>query len=159
MDNITDIVELLKHYEIQLTPVGDRFMCHCLFHSGDNTPSMCIYPQTNSFYCFGCNQSGDIITLLMKLEKISYTEAVQQLYGAGYEWIKLKKEAQVKTRMDEVYLYRILARNIKRQIQKIKNETNTEQKLLTIRKVLYKYTHNQLEPQNLFQALKEIKQL
>lgn len=45
-----------------LRKVGTRFHTRCIFHS-DDTPSLVIYPETQSFYCFGCLAWGDALNL------------------------------------------------------------------------------------------------
>jgi len=51
------IFTVLKHYGLR----PDRNnMLKCPFHT-DDTASMKIYPQTNTFNCFGCNKNGDAI--------------------------------------------------------------------------------------------------
>lgn len=52
--------------------------CCCPFHS-EKTPSCVIYPDTESFYCFGCGVGGDVITFIMNIEHLSYIEAVRLL--------------------------------------------------------------------------------
>lgn len=45
----------------------------CPFHE-EKTPSFRVY-ENNSFYCFGCGAGGDVITLIMKMENLSFEEA------------------------------------------------------------------------------------
>lgn len=55
----------------------------CPFHE-DDKPSCRIYPETNTFHCFGCNATGDQIEFIEKYEKCSKHEAIlkaQQLCG------------------------------------------------------------------------------
>ena len=63
---------------IQLTKRGGNYVCCCPFHN-EKTPSFTIYPQSNSFYCYGCGEGGDVITFIRKLDGLTYPEAVQQL--------------------------------------------------------------------------------
>ena len=48
------------------------------FHN-EKTPSFYVYPETQSFYCFGCGVGGDVITFIKKIESLSYPEAVKML--------------------------------------------------------------------------------
>ena len=50
----------------------------CLFHK-EKTPSMTYYPQTNTFYCWGCGKSGDVIDIVMCLNNMSFKEAMDFL--------------------------------------------------------------------------------
>jgi len=50
----------------------------CPFHN-EKTPSFTVYPDTQSYYCFGCGQGGDIITFIKNINNLDYIEAVKQL--------------------------------------------------------------------------------
>ena len=50
----------------------------CPFH-GEKTPSFTVYPETESFYCFGCGAGGDVITFIKKIENLDYIDAVRFL--------------------------------------------------------------------------------
>lgn len=54
----------------------DTFKIKCI-HPGDNEPSLVLYPETNSFNCFGCHKSGDNIGLVMFIKNMTYTESVE----------------------------------------------------------------------------------
>lgn len=53
--------DLVKGYGIEINRSG---FCSCPFHE-EKTPSMKIYEK--GFYCFGCNESGDLIKFVQKL--------------------------------------------------------------------------------------------
>lgn len=61
-----------------ITRRGRNNLCLCPFHS-EKTPSFTIFGDTQSFYCFGCGAGGDVITFIMKIENLSYIEAVKLL--------------------------------------------------------------------------------
>lgn len=63
---------------VTLKRAGSSLKCLCPFHS-ERTPSCTIYPDTDSFYCFGCGAGGDVITFIMKIENLDYAEAVKYL--------------------------------------------------------------------------------
>ena len=73
----TDIVELVGSY-VQLKRKGRLYGGLCPFHS-EKTPSFYVYPDTQSFYCFGCGAGGDAITFAKKINSIDYPEAVKML--------------------------------------------------------------------------------
>ena len=75
----TDIVDLVGSY-VQLKRKGRLYGGLCPFHS-EKTPSFYVYPDTQSFYCFGCGAGGDAITFAKKINSISYGEAVKLLAG------------------------------------------------------------------------------
>ena len=73
----TDIVELVGSY-VQLKRKGRLYGGLCPFHS-EKSPSFYVYPDTQSFYCFGCGAGGDAITFTKKINSIDYPEAVKLL--------------------------------------------------------------------------------
>lgn len=71
------IEDLVGRY-IDLRKSGQTFMGRCPFHD-DNNPSFVIYPKTQTFHCFGCWAHGDVISFLMKVEHLSFPEALKAL--------------------------------------------------------------------------------
>lgn len=49
----------------QLKPRGKRLLTNCFLpgHKQDETPSFTVYPDQQSFYCYGCGRGGDVIEL------------------------------------------------------------------------------------------------
>ena len=72
-----DIVEMFRSYA-DVKKRGRTYVCCCPFHS-EKTPSCTIYPESQSFYCFGCGVGGDSITFVRKMENVGYLDAVQIL--------------------------------------------------------------------------------
>lgn len=72
-----DIVDVISSYT-ELKRRGHNQVCLCPFHN-EKTPSMTVFPQTQSFYCFGCGAGGDAITFIKKIENLEYIEAVRLL--------------------------------------------------------------------------------
>ena len=73
----TDIVDVVGNY-VQLKRKGRLYGGLCPFHS-EKTPSFYVYPDTQSFYCFGCGVGGDVIHFVRRINSIDYTEAVKML--------------------------------------------------------------------------------
>lgn len=71
------IVDFIGTY-IHLRKVGNTFIGLCPLHK-ERTPSFVVYPNSNSWYCYGCNIGGDAITLVMKLQELPFIEAVRKL--------------------------------------------------------------------------------
>ena len=50
----------------------------CPFHHED-TPSFHVYTDTQTYYCFGCHEAGNVFSFLMKADNLSFPEAVETL--------------------------------------------------------------------------------
>ncbi len=74
-----DIEEVIGQY-VQLRRRGRTATGLCPFHN-EKTPSFVVYPDTQSFYCFGCGAAGDVINFVRKYNNLGYVEAVKQLAG------------------------------------------------------------------------------
>lgn len=72
-----DIVEVIGGY-IPLTRRGNSFWGRCPFHH-EKTPSFCVNGTDQFFYCFGCHKSGDVITFIMEMESLDFSDAVRYL--------------------------------------------------------------------------------
>lgn len=73
-----DIVDLVTSYGYQLKHTGSDFWCCCPFHN-EKTPSFKVDSSRGSYHCFGCGESGDIFSFVMKQEGLSFYEAIQKL--------------------------------------------------------------------------------
>jgi DNA primase catalytic core len=75
-----NIDTVLKHYRLQPDRNG---MLKCPFHA-DDTASMKIYPNTNTFTCFGCGKNGDVIEFIQLKENCNkHTALVKASELAG----------------------------------------------------------------------------
>lgn len=72
-----DIEELIAPY-VNLSKRGRLKKGLCPFHN-EKTPSFFVYPESQSFYCFGCGAGGDAITFVRRIENLDYVEAVKFL--------------------------------------------------------------------------------
>ena len=91
----TNIEELIGSYT-QLKRAGRTYKGLCPFHS-EKTPSFIVYPDNQSFYCFGCGAGGDAITFVKKINNLDYVEAVKFL--AGRAGMKLPEEDDAQGRL------------------------------------------------------------
>lgn len=72
-----DITDVIGSY-VQLRHRGRTHTGLCPFHS-EKTPSFVVYPETQSYYCFGCGAGGDVITFIRTMNNLGYVEAVKFL--------------------------------------------------------------------------------
>ena len=72
-----DITDVVSSY-VNLKRAGRLYSGRCPFHN-EKTPSFYVYPDTQSFYCFGCGAGGEVITFIKKIENLDYIDAVKFL--------------------------------------------------------------------------------
>ena len=73
----TDVVRIVGEY-IKLRKSGANWSALCPFHK-EKSGSFYLYPATASYYCFGCHEHGDVFTFVMKMENLSFPEAVRSV--------------------------------------------------------------------------------
>lgn len=72
-----DIESVISSY-VNLKRKGKLLGGLCPFHN-EKTPSFYVYPDTQSYYCYGCGNGGDVITFIKNIENIDYVEAIKFL--------------------------------------------------------------------------------
>jgi DNA primase len=73
----TDIVAIIGQY-VALTPAGENLKGVCPFHS-DTKPSMTVSPSKQLYYCFGCGEGGNVFNFVMRMEGLTFGEALREL--------------------------------------------------------------------------------
>jgi len=63
-DNLK-IIEVAADYGLKIK----KNKTQCQFHE-DEDPSLTFYPITNTFHCFGCHKSGDVIEFVRRMENV-----------------------------------------------------------------------------------------
>ncbi|MCK6566039.1 MAG: CHC2 zinc finger domain-containing protein [Dehalococcoidia bacterium] len=76
------IERVIASHGVKLQQRGDRFVGCCPFHEESN-PSLVVYPNTRSFFCFGCKASGDVIDFVKRKEKVGFRRALELLGEAA----------------------------------------------------------------------------
>ncbi len=72
-----DIVDVIGS-KVELRRAGRYFKGRCPFHQ-EKTPSFVVYPDNQSYHCFGCQKNGDIFSFLMETENLTFRDALEQL--------------------------------------------------------------------------------
>lgn len=74
-----DIVELVSQ-SVKLRRSGRAYAGFCPFHQNTRTPAFYVFPETQTWHCFGaCGVGGDIFTFVMKKENVEFGEALRML--------------------------------------------------------------------------------
>ncbi|HEX9080052.1 MAG TPA: DNA primase [Desulfuromonadaceae bacterium] len=71
------ILEVVADY-VQLRRSGANYVGLCPFH-GEKTPSFNVNPAREIFHCFGCGAGGNAFSFIMRIEGLSFPDAVKHL--------------------------------------------------------------------------------
>lgn len=103
------IVDLIST-RVSLKKAGKNFKGLCPFHN-EKSGSFFVFPQTESYYCFGCHASGDAFTFTMQTEGLAFGEALESLASrtgvtlperTSKEESGANKQSQEKERLREI---------------------------------------------------------
>lgn len=103
-----DIEEVIGQY-VQLRRRGRTLSGLCPFHN-EKTPSFVVYPDTQSFYCFGCGAAGDVINFVRKYHNLGYVESVKQLASRAGMPLPEEEDREAKARQRLLEINRCAAR-------------------------------------------------
>jgi len=95
-----DIVDVISSY-VRLTKKGSSYTGLCPFHN-EKTPSFSVSPARQIFKCFGCGESGNVFTFVMKYENMNFGEAVKLLaekVGVSLPEVNYSEEAKQKDQL------------------------------------------------------------
>lgn len=73
-----DIVQVVEQYVTLKRSSGSSYVGLCPFHN-EKTPSFHVNGDRKFFHCFGCNAGGDVITFVMKMQNLPFSDAVRSL--------------------------------------------------------------------------------
>jgi DNA primase len=95
------IVEVVSQY-VSLKKAGRSHLGLCPFH-GEKTPSFTVNDERGLFHCFGCGTGGTVFTFLMRMEKLEFPEAVEQLAKRAGVELPQREPTQVSTRREKLW--------------------------------------------------------
>lgn len=97
-----NLVDVARNY-LPLRQKGQDFWACCPFHS-EKTPSFAISAPKQFYYCYGCHESGNVFKFVMKMENLSWIEAVNLLAKRANieipqtadndEWLKARQKRE-----------------------------------------------------------------
>ncbi|MBK9943415.1 MAG: DNA primase [Kouleothrix sp.] len=73
-----DVVEFISAH-VNLRKSGRNFVGFCPFHPNSKSPAFYVFPETQSYHCFGCKASGTVFDFLMQREGLDFKSALEQL--------------------------------------------------------------------------------
>lgn len=92
-----DIVDLIGE-TVRLRRSGKAYAGFCPFHPNTRTPAFYVFPETQTWYCFGaCGTGGDIFTFVMKKENVDFSQALHML--ATRAGVQLRSESEGDARL------------------------------------------------------------
>ncbi|MDO7882158.1 DNA primase [Salinibacterium soli] len=81
----TNIADIVGDYVSLKSAGGGSMKGLCPFHE-ERSPSFHVRPQVGFYHCFGCGEGGDVFTFLMKMDHVSFAEAVERMAARiGFE--------------------------------------------------------------------------
>ena len=130
LKNKSDIVSVVGNY-VRLEQRGGNYWGKCPFHH-EKTASFTVNAAGQFYYCFGCHKSGDVISFIMEIESLDFSDAVKFLAERAkmtlpevrYDDEKLKQNKRRKERLYE--LLRDTAKFYARNLYKTGAEKHTE---------------------------------
>ena len=84
---VPNYIEEIKHRlsivdvvgrKVALKKSGKNYKGLCPFHA-EKSGSFYVWPDSESYYCFGCKESGDAFNFVMKTEGLGFAETLEQL--------------------------------------------------------------------------------
>lgn len=104
----TDLVSLINEY-IKLERRGKNMVGLCPFHN-EKTPSFSVSPDKQLYHCFGCGASGNVFSLIMQMENLTFPEAAHYLASkAGVTVPEKKAQTGMESLKDKIYRLNELA--------------------------------------------------
>ncbi len=73
-----DIVSLFASFGVRLTARGKGWVGRCPWHE-DKEPSLSVDREKGLYHCFGCGESGDVVSLVEKVRGVGFREALEYL--------------------------------------------------------------------------------
>jgi len=97
-----DIVDIVSE-TVKLRHSGKNYIGFCPFHANTKTPAFVVFPDSQTWRCFGqCNEGGDIFSFVMKREGWDFQEALRRLAErAGVTLHEYTPEEQEKVEENE----------------------------------------------------------
>ena len=98
-----DILDLVSQ-TVKLRKSGRSYAGLCPFHQNTRSPAFYVFPETQTWHCFGaCGMGGDIFTFVMKKENVDFGDALRMLAErAGVQLHRDTQESSNVKRLNEI---------------------------------------------------------
>jgi DNA primase len=74
-----DIMAVMGREVNSLHKAGRTYRGKCPNHDGKSNGSLTVYPDSQSWFCWGCGEGGDVVDFIMKLHDLSFKDACKYL--------------------------------------------------------------------------------
>ena len=68
-------------YGVELRRSGRALVGRCPFHDDRGRPNLHVYPDQDRWFCYRCNEGGDALTWIQRIERVDFLTAVERLGG------------------------------------------------------------------------------
>jgi len=97
---------------VTLKPAGvGALVGLCPFHD-ERSPSFNVRPSVGRYHCFGCGEGGDVIEFVMKMDGLSFTEAIEYLAGKTGVQLRYEEGGSARPREEPGKRQRLLEANL-----------------------------------------------
>ena len=96
-----DVVDLISSY-LTLQKAGRNFRACCPFHK-EKTPSFMVSSEKQIWYCFGCNQGGDIFSFIERMEGLDFVGALNLLADRAGVILERQRGGAKKSEKDKYF--------------------------------------------------------
>lgn len=100
MNSRPSITEVVGRY-VNLRRAGKEWRGLCPFHS-EKTPSFTVNEEKGVYHCFGCGESGDVITFIQKIEGVDFKGALAHLGLADGTMPRTKPQKSIERQAAEI---------------------------------------------------------
>ncbi len=96
-----DIVDVVSRF-VNIKKSGKNFKGCCPFHN-EKSPSFFVTPDKNFFHCFGCQESGDSLTFIKKINNLEFIDAVKNLAEIAGKPVEYENYSQEDIQKEQLY--------------------------------------------------------
>jgi hypothetical protein len=80
-----NILEVISQH-VSLRRAGKEYVGSCPFHVSVSRCSFAVNEDKGVFYCFGCGEGGDVLDFIMKLDGLTFPQALAELGMKSESW-------------------------------------------------------------------------